>query len=96
MTGKTETFRLFKDSDVGLGEAWILDTQIESRHDDDVETDTDVYERAQNMIAADLKMTERNVRKKGWNKLVVNINMEDRVEKPENYDREAKLIVKRK
>ena len=48
------------------------------------------------MIANDLKMTERNVRKKGWNKLVVNINMEDRVEKPENYDREAKLIVKRK
>ena len=62
-TGKSIAFNLFQDKDIGFGETWILDTQIEARHDDDVDTDEDVHERAQMKVKSDLKITERKLRK---------------------------------
>ena len=45
-TKKMEEFPLFTDVAVGLGEGWVTDLAIESRMDDDVDTDEDIYEGA--------------------------------------------------
>ena len=77
---------------MGLSEVWMLNHQIEARQDDDVDTDDDVQSRAQTLIRNDLRRSERDIKKKGWSKLVNNCNIEDRVEFPDKYDREAQLI----
>ena len=52
---KEEEFRLYDDKDVGLDEQWISDLQIEARMDDDVDTDEEIYNNAQNAIRNDFK-----------------------------------------
>ena len=38
-----DEFCMYQDKEVGLGEKWISDLQIEARMDDDVDTDEDIY-----------------------------------------------------
>ena len=91
----THEMPVYSDKDVGLAEPWMIGLQIEARQDDDVDTDDDVYNNAQTAIMSDLKASKLEIKKKGWKNLINNCNIEDRVENPEKYDRDAKGIPSR-
>ena len=45
-TNKIEEFPLYTDKEVGLGVSWVTDQQIETRTDDDVDTDEEIHDDA--------------------------------------------------
>lgn len=54
-------FPMFNDIDVGLGEKWIDDLQIEARMDDDVESDEEIMLNAYRCCKRDINETREKV-----------------------------------
>ncbi len=82
-------FDLYKDSDVGMGEAWFQDQLIETRMDDDAETDSGIYESALNQVMTDVEQADYLRSRDDFE--LGNLTICDRVAFPERYNRDGKL-----
>ena len=66
---------------------------IEARIDDDVETDSEVFNNAIRQVYTDFETAkyEVSMAKRDLCNVISNLTIKDRVENPEKYDRDGKL-----
>ena len=81
---KIEEFTLYKDKEIGFEGDWDSGELIETRHDDDVDTDEEVFSNAKLSITADFRRAVKKLRdnKFEWDDLIFNSDIDQRIKMP--------------
>ena len=90
-TGERRDFKLFMDSEIGLDSEMLTQLQIETRMDDDVETDDEIYDNARKACSRDFLDARNKVETSAIEQIVNNCEIERRVKNPDDYDRNGKF-----
>ena len=77
-SGKIEEFTLYQDKEIGFEGDWDSGELIETRHDDDVDTDEEVFNNANLSITADFRRGVKKLRdnKYEWEDLIFNCEID--------------------
>ena len=86
-------FPLYDDAQIGLQQAWLQNSLMELGQDDDQDTDEEIQDYAIKTCQSEYKKGFTMLKSsKNLKKLIANMDIQKRVQFPELYDYDGKLI----